>query len=114
MRISDWSSDVCSSDLARSVAWRGLCSVTGAWAIRGFSMFSAVEKASGRWIGRLGPWQPEGWPGTEVGWALVRDVWGRGYENGIASCRESMWQYVEVPVVSVSLKHKPRNSHNHT
>jgi RimJ/RimL family protein N-acetyltransferase len=22
---------------------------------------------------------PEGWPGPEIGWALVRDVWGKGY-----------------------------------
>jgi len=63
----------------RADAWRTLCTVAGAWTIRGFSMFSVVEKQSGRWIGRLGPWQPEGWPGTEVGWALTRDAWGKGY-----------------------------------
>jgi RimJ/RimL family protein N-acetyltransferase len=63
----------------RSAAWRGICTMTGAWAIRGFSMFSVIEKASGRWIGRLGPWEPEGWPGTEVGWGLARDAWGKGY-----------------------------------
>ena len=38
-----------------------------------------VEKESGRWIGRLGPWKPEGWPGPEIGWAIARDCWGRGY-----------------------------------
>jgi RimJ/RimL family protein N-acetyltransferase len=64
---------------SRAVAWRSLCAVTGAWTVRGYSMFSVVEKASGRWIGRLGPWRPEGWPGTEVGWGLVRDAWGQGY-----------------------------------
>lgn len=63
----------------RSVAWRGFCSMAGAWAMFGFAMFSVVEKASGRWIGRLGPWRPEGWPGPEVGWGLVRDAWGKGY-----------------------------------
>lgn len=62
-----------------AVAWRGLCTVTGAWSIEGFSMFSVIEKASGQWIGRLGPWRPEGWPGTEVGWGIVRDAWGKGY-----------------------------------
>jgi RimJ/RimL family protein N-acetyltransferase len=51
----------------------------GAWHADGFAMFSVYEKATGRWVGRLGPWQPEGWPGTEVGWAIVRDCWGRGY-----------------------------------
>ncbi|RAK59279.1 N-acetyltransferase [Phenylobacterium hankyongense] len=74
---------------ARSVAWRGICSVTGAWRIRGFSMFSVIEKATGRWIGRLGPWQPEDWPGTEVGWGLTREVWGKGYATeGAAACMD--------------------------
>src|ERR1700742_4412627 len=72
---------------ARSVAWRGLCTVLGSWTIRGFGMFSVIEKASGAWIGRLGPWQPEDWPGTEVGWGLAREAWGKGYalEGAIAS-----------------------------
>jgi RimJ/RimL family protein N-acetyltransferase len=69
----------------RSVAWRGICSVTGAWAIRGHSMFSAIEKQTGRWVGRLGPWQPDGWPGAEVGWGIVRDCWGKGYASEGAS-----------------------------
>lgn len=42
-------------------------------------MFSVIEKVSGRWVGRVGPWQPEGWPGTEVGWSIAREAWGRGY-----------------------------------
>lgn len=64
---------------SRPEAWRRLLEKTGAWAIQGFGMFSVIEKSSGRWIGRIGPWQPEGWPGPEVGWALLPDAWGRGY-----------------------------------
>jgi RimJ/RimL family protein N-acetyltransferase len=63
----------------RSTAWRGFLSVVGAWPIQGFSMFSVIEKASGRWIGRLGPWYPEGWPGAEVGWCIARGATRRGY-----------------------------------
>jgi RimJ/RimL family protein N-acetyltransferase len=63
----------------RSAAWRGFCSMAGAWAMFGYAMFSVVEKDTGRWIGRLGPWKPDGWPGTEVGWGLVREAWGKGY-----------------------------------
>ena len=63
----------------RPLAWRGFLSMAGAWAIQGYAMFSVIEKSTGRWIGRLGPWQPEGWPGTEVGWGLARQAWGRGY-----------------------------------
>ncbi|KRE89530.1 acetyltransferase [Frateuria sp. Soil773] len=63
----------------RPMAWRGFLSMVGAWEIQGYAMFSVIEKASGRWIGRLGPWQPVGWPGTEVGWGILRDAWGKGY-----------------------------------
>lgn len=63
----------------RPVAWRGLCVMAGAWTITGISMFSVIEKASSRWVGRLGPWMPEGWPGSEVGWGLAREAWGKGY-----------------------------------
>lgn len=63
----------------RSVAWRTMCVFAGAWMVNGYSMFSVIEKATGRWIGRLGPWKPEGWPGTEVGWGIIREAWGNGY-----------------------------------
>src|SRR3546814_12900274 len=59
---------------ARAVAWRGFLASAGAWTIQGFSMFSVIEKSSGQWIGRLGPWHPEGRPGPE--------------ETGTGSCRE--------------------------
>src|SRR3546814_11429497 len=87
---------------ARAVAWRGFLASAGAWTIQGFSMFSVIEKSSGQWIGRLGPWHPEGWPGTEVGWGLARSAWGKGYalegrseerrvgKRGVSTCR-SRW-----------------------
>lgn len=63
----------------RSSAWRALMTMAGAWHLHGYAMFSVIEKATGRWVGRLGPWVPEGWPGTEVGWGIIRDCWGKGY-----------------------------------
>lgn len=68
----------------RGVAWRGLCTMAGAWPIRGFSMFSLIERGTGRWIGRVGPWQPEGWPGTEIGWGVAADFAGHGYAHEAA------------------------------
>jgi len=42
-------------------------------------MFSVIEKSTGRWVGRLGPWRPDGWPGTEVAWGLAKEAWAKGY-----------------------------------
>jgi RimJ/RimL family protein N-acetyltransferase len=69
----------------RAAAWRGFMTMAGSWAMLGFGMFSVIEKSSGRWIGRLGPWQPDGWPGTEVGWGIARQAWGKGYASEGAS-----------------------------
>jgi RimJ/RimL family protein N-acetyltransferase len=62
-----------------SQVWRGIATMIGSWHMVGFAMFSVIEKSSGRWVGRVGPWQPGDWPGAEVGWGVVRDVWGKGY-----------------------------------
>ncbi|MEJ8631058.1 GNAT family N-acetyltransferase [Sphingomonas sp. I4] len=63
----------------RGAAWRNMCTMVGAWHVRGFAMFSVIERDTGRWVGRIGPWQPEGWPGREVGWGIARAFAGRGY-----------------------------------
>jgi RimJ/RimL family protein N-acetyltransferase len=63
----------------RAVAWRTFIAMAGSWSMCGFGMFSLIERRSGRWLGRLGPWRPEGWPGNEIGWGLVHDAVGQGY-----------------------------------
>lgn len=63
----------------RHDAWRRFLQMPGAWAIQGYAMFAVVEKAGGRWIGQAGPWQPDGWPGPEVGYSFHPDARGLGY-----------------------------------
>ena len=71
------------------LTWRSVCGMAGSWVINGFSMFSVIEKSTGKWVGRLGPWKPAGWPGTEIGWGLSRDAWGNGYATeGAAACMD--------------------------
>ncbi len=70
--------------LTRAEAWRKFLQMPGAWAVQGFAMFSVIDRNSGEWLGQLGPWQPEGWPGTEIGWAFKRSAWGRGYATEAA------------------------------
>ena len=33
----------------------------------------------------MGPWSPEGWPGTEVGWSFLREAGGKGYATEAAT-----------------------------
>jgi len=63
---------------SRPQAWRTYAGQIGGWVLRGYGMFSVFEKASGQWIGRIGPNHPEGWPGQEIGWAVTRAAQGRG------------------------------------
>lgn len=69
---------------SRAECWRDLCAMRGAWDIRGFAMFSVIERDTGRWVGRIGPWEPEGWPGKEVGWGVSNDFAGKGYAHEAA------------------------------
>jgi RimJ/RimL family protein N-acetyltransferase len=70
--------------LSRPEAWRKFLQMPGAWVVQGYAMFAVTEKSTGEWLGQLGPWQPEGWPGTEVGWAFKRAAWGKGYATEAA------------------------------
>lgn len=65
----------------RLEAWRHMAYLMGHWQLRGYGHWAVEEKASGRMIGRLGFFNPEGWPGFEIGWTLARDCWGQGYAS---------------------------------
>lgn len=73
-----------SGPLNRSEAWRNMAMILGHWQLRGFGFWAVEEKQSGEMLGRVGCWRPEGWPGLEVGWALRRAYWGRGYATEAA------------------------------
>ena len=64
--------------------WRFMAAVIGHWQIRGYGFFSVEEKETGGWVGHVGPWYPEGWPGQEIGWTITREHWGKGYATEAA------------------------------
>lgn len=64
---------------SRPEAWRGMAAIAGSWMLKGFGMFSVIEKESESWVGRVGPLEPEGWPGPEIGWGIAREHWRKGY-----------------------------------
>jgi RimJ/RimL family protein N-acetyltransferase len=70
---------------SRPLAWRGFLELAGAWQLQRFSMFSVISKDTGAWVGRVGPWMPEGWPGTEVGWGIALAYCNRGFATEAAT-----------------------------
>ena len=69
---------------SRPEAWRNMALIIGHWQLRGFGLWAVEEKRTGALLGRVGCWQPEGWPGLEVGWALRRQFWEKGYATEAA------------------------------
>ncbi|QIR35668.1 GNAT family N-acetyltransferase [Tolypothrix sp. PCC 7910] len=65
--------------LSRVAAWRSMAVIVGHWQLRGYGMWAVEERQSGILIGRIGFWNPEGWPGFEIGWTLKPSYWGHGY-----------------------------------
>lgn len=67
----------------RDSAWRTMAMLTGSWSLLGYSMFSVIERTTGLWVGRIGPWRPGGmdgnWPGNEIGWGLISSAQHKGY-----------------------------------
>lgn len=70
--------------MSRAEAWRSMAAAIGHWAIRGYGFFSLELKATGEWVGRVGPWFPEGWPGPEVGWTISPKHLRKGYAEEAA------------------------------
>lgn len=60
-------------------AWRHMAMLLGHWQLFGFGPWAVEERASGELVGRIGPYNPAGWPGLELIWTIRRQSWGQGY-----------------------------------
>jgi len=66
------------------MAWRNVAMILGHWHLRGYGQWAVVEKATGDVIGRVGLFNPEGWPGVELTWVIGRPHWGHGFATEAA------------------------------
>lgn len=89
--------------MARPMAWRNLAMMVGHWSLRGYGLWAAEERSSGVLVGRIGFWNPEGWPGFELGWMLRRAYWGQGYatEGARTALRFAFMQLGQPQVISL-------------
>jgi RimJ/RimL family protein N-acetyltransferase len=82
----------------RATAWRQIAVFIGHRELRGWTSSAVVERSSGQLIGRGGLWQPEGWPGLEVGWILGRSAWGSGYATELGrAVRDYAFSVLHIP-----------------
>lgn len=73
---------------SRLDVWRNMASWIGHWALRGYGIWAAEERADGALIGRIGFMNPAGWPALELGYMLGKPYWGRGYAT--EGCRAAL------------------------
>ena len=58
--------------------WRAFYTEIGHWELRGYGMFTVVNKESGAPLGMCGPWNPHTWPEPEIGCVVYDHAEGRG------------------------------------
>ena len=94
---------------SRADAWRALAAVIGCWTLRGFGMWAVEERATRRYVGRVGPWQPEGWPGFEIGWGTAPEAQGKGYATE-AAVAAAAWSFATLGVDRILHIIRPDNA----
>ena len=70
--------------LTKDQAWQNMVMNIGHWQARGYGFFSVVLKETGEWVGRIGPYNPHGWPEREIGWAVHPAHTRKGYASEAA------------------------------
>ncbi len=55
------------------------------WAERGYGMFAVVERASERFVARVGAMTTPETGRIEIAWSTTRDAWGKGYASEAAA-----------------------------
>lgn len=75
----------------RNETSHGIAMIIGHWAIRGYGLYAVEERPSGRLVGRIGLLNMEGWPALEIGWAIGREFWGKGYATEAAGAVMQQW-----------------------
>lgn len=77
--------------------WGEMAYLIGHWQMLGCGMFVVEERASGAFVGRIGPLAPPGWPGFEIAWGLARSACGKGYAQEAARAAID-WSFETFPL----------------
>ena len=64
--------------ISREECWRGIALFIGHWELRGYGWWAVENRRTRQFLGRIGLYNPLGWPDLEIGWLLARQAWGTG------------------------------------
>lgn len=70
--------------LTEAEAWSETAWLLGHWQRLGYGMFVVEERATGAFLGRVGPLHPPWWPALEIAWSLAPAARGKGYATEAA------------------------------
>jgi RimJ/RimL family protein N-acetyltransferase len=93
----------------RSSVWRSIAMFVGLWVLRGYGFWVVERKSDSAFLGRVGLWQPEGWPGIELAWSLDRPYWRNGYATEAAKAALD-YGFLNLPVSKLVSLIDPANA----
>ena len=64
--------------MERDAAWRVWASDVAIWQLRGYGPFGIDDRDTWDYLGEVGIYEPDGYPGPELGWFVVPEAEGRG------------------------------------
>ena len=79
------------------LARRKTSALVGHWALKGFGLWTVVEKSSGLVIGCVGLQEWKGWPGVELAWVIHRSCWNQGFATEAARAALE-WTWVNTDI----------------
>jgi RimJ/RimL family protein N-acetyltransferase len=92
-----------------TTAWRVIAMLIGHWHLRGYGQWTVIERATEQVVGRVGLWNPEGWPGIELGWIIRRSRWNNGFATEAASAALE-WAWANVKTDHIISMIQPGNT----
>lgn len=54
--------------------WRAFAAELGHWEMLGYGMWAVTIRGDNDAVGLVGPWTPEDWPETEIGWMIFDEA----------------------------------------
>ena len=95
--------------LGEAEAWNETAWLVGHWQMLGYGMFVVEERATGAFLGRVGPLHPPRWPAFEMAWSLSPGARGRG--NSTEAARAAIgWSFESFPLERIVSIIDPRNA----